>query len=152
MFIASLSLTPLPFPCYSHIPSPHSSVLLCLLNLFLCCSCSQYTWGPSVRFHSCVFLCAFLTSLPLDSVLKISHVTLSLCCPKAERGFSPASLSSLFLKVLSIIQKVMLEGRRDLGSWGHEKDHLCRFVFANSKAGKDKRCRWTGGQDVHGKM
>lgn len=62
--------------------------------LFLLSVCMR----PSVRFHSCVFLCAFLTSLPLDSVLKISHVTLSPCCPMAEGGFSPALLSFYFWK------------------------------------------------------
>lgn len=53
---------------------------------------------PSVRFHSCVFLCAFLTSLSLDSVLKIFHVTLCLCCPKAVAGFSTAPLSSFSVR------------------------------------------------------
>lgn len=91
---------------FSHLLFHHSLVALTylLLTLVLCWSpqfvsllllLSVYR-RPSVRFHSCVFLCAFLTSLPLDSVLKISHVTLSLCCPKAEGGFSPAPLSSFY--------------------------------------------------------
>lgn len=52
------------------------------------------------------------------------------CAVPRQRGDSPQLPSPLlFLKVLSIIQKVMLEGRRDLGNWGHEKDHLCRFAM-----------------------
>lgn len=96
---------------------------------------------PSVRFHSCVFLCAFLTSLPLDSVLKISHVTLSLCCPKAVGGFSSASLSSFsFWRCCQCnVRRQKRPGK--LRSW---EGSLVHISIANSKAGEDNKQMNTG--------